>query len=341
MALKIPTEKLKFGGQLGGKALLVVLLVVSLATLVLYVREGNEGFLHSAQNTTSALSSPFSAVGTTVGSLAATATTSVEDLTADDATLSQARENNATLRQMVVELEEYRQEAERLEKLIGLSDAYGFESVAAHVVGYSADSYNRVITLDVGSNSGVKVGQPVMGSTGVIGQVISTTGGTCKVRLLTDAQSGISVLVQSSRAEGILTGSVEGTLYLDGVDIGTEVKEGDAIITAGLGGGYYRGLVVGVVSKVEQSQGDATRTIVIAPNADFSNISEVLVVLGMGKADATQDASLVEKVDPDALSAPDAAASGEANGSNGNSNVEGPDGNSDSEGSDSSEGGEN
>lgn len=93
-----------------------------------------------------------------------------------------------------------------------------------------------------------------MGSTGVVGQVVSCSTYTSEVRLLNDAQSGVAVMLQSSRAEGILSGSVEGVLYLQGVDESTEVKEGEAVITTGLGGGYFRGLVVGVVSKVEQRQ---------------------------------------------------------------------------------------
>lgn len=306
MALNLNEKKIPFGGQLGGTGLLIILLVVSLVLVIVYSREGDEGALHSLQNTTSAVSSPLSSAGAAAGSLAASASTSLEDLTADGQTMSQLKESNATLSQMVVELEEYRQEASRLESLIGIHDVYGFSSVAAHVTGYSSDSYNRIIAIDVGTASGVKPGLPVMGSTGVVGQIVSCSTYTSEVRLLNDAQSGVAVMLQNSRAEGILSGSVEGVLYLQGVDESTEVKEGEAVITTGLGGGYFRGLVVGVVSKVEQRQGDATRTIVISPNASFSNISEVLVVLGMsGDAAASSDANaanaVVQAVGPDAL----------------------------------------
>lgn len=306
MALNLNDKRIPFGGQFNATILLVVLLVVSLVLVVVYVREGDEGPLHTIQDSTSALSSPLSSIGAASSSLAASATTSIEDLTADGQTLNQLRESNATLSQMVVELEEYRQEATRLEALIGLHDAYGFTSVAARVTGYSSDSYNRIITIDAGSASGVTEGLPVMGSTGVIGQVISVSTYSSQVRLLNDAQSGVAVMLQSSRAEGILSGSVEGVLYLEGVDEGIEVKEGEAVITSGLGGGYFRGLVVGTVSKVEQRQGDAPRTIVITPNASFANISEVLVVLGMsneGAADDDQAAAnaVVSAVGPEVL----------------------------------------
>lgn len=306
MALNLNDKRIPFGGQFNSTMLLVLLLVISLVLVVVYAREGEEGPLHTIQDSTSALSSPLSSIGAASSSLAASATASLEDLTADGQTMNQLQESNATLSQMVVELEEYRQEANRLESLIGLHDAYGFTSVAARVTGYSSDSYNRIITIDVGSASGVTEGLPVMGTTGVVGQVISVSTYSSQVRLLNDAQSGVAVMLQSSRSEGILSGSVEGVLYLEGVDEGVEVTEGEAVITSGLGGGYFRGLVIGTVSKVEQRQGDATRTIVITPNASFDNISEALVVLGMsnnGAADENQSTAnaIISAVGPDAL----------------------------------------
>ena len=306
MALNLNDKRIPFGGQFNSTMLLVLLLVISLVLVVVYAREGEEGPLHTIQDSTSALSSPLSSIGAASSSLAASATASLEDLTADGQTMNQLQESNATLSQMVVELEEYRQEANRLESLIGLHDAYGFTSVAARVTGYFSDSYNRIITIDVGSASGVTEGLPVMGTTGVVGQVISVSTYSSQVRLLNDAQSGVAVMLQSSRSEGILSGSVEGVLYLEGVDEGVEVTEGEAVITSGLGGGYFRGLVIGTVSKVEQRQGDATRTIVITPNASFDNISEVLVVLGMsnnGAADENQSTAnaIISAVGPDAL----------------------------------------
>lgn len=301
MPLKVKDKNISLKGQLNGTVLLVILLVVSLVLVVAYAREGEEGALHSLQDSTSSLASPLSSIGTSASSLAASATSSVEDLTASDQSMSQLQESNATLAQMVVELEEYRQEAQRLEALIGLHDAYGFTSVAARVTNYASDSYNKIITIDAGTASGVKAGMPIMGSTGVIGQVISANVYSSQVRLLTDAQSGVAVMLQNSRAEGILSGSVDGVLYLDGIDESVEVTEGEAVITSGLGGGYYRGLVIGTVSSIEKRQGDSTRTIVITPNATFDNLSEVLVVLSMSNGGAADSNDVVAAVGPDAL----------------------------------------
>lgn len=63
MALNLNEKKIPFGGQLGGTGLLIILLVVSLVLVIVYSREGDEGALHSLQNTTSAVSSPLSSAG--------------------------------------------------------------------------------------------------------------------------------------------------------------------------------------------------------------------------------------------------------------------------------------
>ena len=101
--------------------------------------------------------------------------------------------------------------------------------------------------------------------------------------------------------------SVEGTLYLEGIDDNVEIKEGDVVITSGLGGGYYRGLVVGMITKIEQRPGSASRTIVVTPNASFNNISEALVVISMGDANAADNDAIVRAVDPQTLASRRAA----------------------------------
>lgn len=192
----------------------------------------------------------------------------------------------------------------------GLPMPYGFTSIAARVVGYSTDSYNRSITLDAGSASGIKNGMPVMGATGVIGQVISTTPVTCDVRLLTDPQSGVSVLVQSSRAEGILRGSVEGTLYLEGIDDNVEIKEGDVCYHLWPWCWLLPRSGRRQITKIEQRPGSASRTIVVTPNASFNNISEALVVISMGDANAADNEAIVRAVDPQTLASRRAARPG-------------------------------
>lgn len=274
------------GTALRGPLVVVILLVVSLALVTVYAREGEGGPVHTVQNAFSGISAPLKVVGSAIGSAGESTTTAVGDLTADANTLSGLRAQNEQLRGMVSQLEEYRQEAQRLQDLLDIRDQYDLTSVSARVVGRSSDSWNEVVTLDKGSDEGVVAGLPVMSGTGLVGQVISTTAHTAEVRLLTDQQSGVAVLVQSNRAEGIVSGSLEGLLYLEDLPEGTELKAGDVVVTSGLGGSFFRGIVVGEVVSVEQQPGDTQPVVIVRPNADVTSFEEVLVVTGVGNASA-------------------------------------------------------
>lgn len=281
------------------QVLLLVFLVASLALVTLYSREGEEGPVHAVQNAAKVIAQPFSFVGSAAGAGASDVLESVGDLTADASTLSQLQEQNQELRELLAEAEEYRQEAQRLEALLGLSDTYDIDGVAARVIGRSTEAWSQTVTIDAGENDGVDAGQTVMGPSGVVGQVVSTTASTAEVRLLTDPQSGVAVLIQSNREEGIVRGSLDGLLYLENVDSDVAVTAGDVVVTSGLGGSYTRGLIVGTVVRVDERQGESSRRIVIAPNEDLGPLEDVLVVKGIGSEGAAAAAATADEADED------------------------------------------
>ena len=198
------------------------------------------------------------------------------------------RERNAERRELLAQADEYKQEAQRLQQLLKLKDEYDIEGVGARVIGNPDQAWDQSVTIDKGSADGVQTGLTVMGTSGVIGQVFEVSEHTSRVRLLTDSNSGAAAMVQSSRAEGIVRGSLEGLLYLEDLDADAVVNPGDVVVTSGLGGSYTRGLIIGRVVKVDASQGDATRRVVVSPNDTTGTLEEVLVVFGVG-ADGEDD----------------------------------------------------
>lgn len=290
MAFKQPTVQKKSKAP-AGAALLVVLLMASLLCASLYAREEQGGALHSVQSVAGMAAAPIQFIGAGVAFAEEAAGDAVENATASSESYTALQEENAQLKSQIVQLEEYRQEAQRLQGLLDLSDQYALEGVTARVIGLSPDSWDRVITVDAGSNAGVELGLPVMGSSGVLGQVVEVSPLTCKVRLIDDPQSGVSVYLQDSRAEGVVKGSVEGLLYLENVDSSVEVEVGDVVITSGLGGSYFRGMQLGTVSAVRSSAGTSERTIVVSPLSAADPLEEVTVVTGANADMADADAS--------------------------------------------------
>lgn len=274
------------------RVLLIGLIVASVVMMTVYGREGETGPLHTLQSAVSGAVSPLRIVGGSIESATSTVGDTVDNITADQSTLSGLREYNEQLVQQYSQMEEYKQEAQRLQKLLDLKDTYQIEGTGARVIGRSSEAWSQTVIINKGSDDGVSTGQTVMDTSGVVGQIASTSSHTATVRLLTDPQSGAAAMVQSSRAEGILRGSLVGLLYLEDLDADAEVNVGDVIVTSGLGGSYARGLIIGTVVKVDAQQGDTSRRAVVSPNDAISTLEDVLVVSSVGSdADDSDDSS--------------------------------------------------
>lgn len=320
-----------------GRVSFIIALAVSLVCLGVYAAEGANGPIHRIQAVFEGMAAPLQQASAPLGAAVEEAEQGGEDQKADEGTLAALREQNEQLTQQLTTAEEQRLENERLRNLLNLRDTYEIQGVAARVIGRSTDAWNQDITLDAGSNQGVESGLTVMGPTGVIGQVISTAANSCRVRLLTDPQSGAAAMVQSSRAEGIVRGSLDGLLYLENISADVNIQVGDVVLTSGLGGSYTRGLLIGTVARVEGSAGNDSRRIVVAPNGSVELLQEALVVFSAA-SDAADRAVTFSSGDGAGSGEGDsAAADGDGSGADGASDAGSAAGGSD--GGSSDEGG--
>ena len=287
----MPFEAQNTSPALFYRVLLAALCVVAVACMAVYSHEGAEGPLHRLQGMVQGALAPVEGVtGAPLGSALEGAAQANGDAAASDETLSALRERNAELTGLLSQAEELRLENERLQGLLNITSAYGVEGVTGRVVGRSTDAWNQTVTLDVGASAGVEAGLTVVGATGVVGQVVSVAPGSCVVRLLTDPQSGAAALVQASRAEGVVRGSLAGVLYLENTAADAELNVGDVVLTSGLGGSYARGLLIGTIVRIDGAAGDAARKVVVAPNDTAAPLEELTVVFS-AKASAQASAS--------------------------------------------------
>jgi len=286
---------------------LVALLILSLALVTVYAREGENGPIHTVQNTLSGGTAQVGRVGAGVGSATETAGNALSDLTANESTMSGLRQQNQELRQMLSNAEEYRQEAERLKGLLDMKQVSGVTGPVANIIGRSSTAWDQSITIDLGAEDGVESGMTIMGATGVIGQVSSTAPHTSTVRLITDPNSGAAVMVQSSRENGIVRGSINGLLYLEDLKEDVIPEVGDVIVTSGLGGSYERGLIVGAVVNVNKSANNPSGTIIVSPNDSASLLEEVIVVFKAPDVAAAEAAAEKAKAAEEAERARNAA----------------------------------
>lgn len=260
---------------------LIALCIVSVLLLTFYIREGQTGPIHAVRSGVSAITSPVRYLGSAVASPFNAVGNIFSNLTASQETLDELKQQNDELTAKVAELTEAAETATRLQELVGLQSTYNLQSTAARIVGLSSDAWTDTVTIDKGSADGLAINMPVASSAGVIGQIIEVSPNTATVRLLTDENSGISAMVQSTRAQGILQGQADGSLRLEYVATDVDVKVGDIIVTSGLGGVFPKGLPLGTVSSVDKQSSSVYYTIVVRAQASMENNEEVLVITSL------------------------------------------------------------
>ncbi len=261
-------------------ALLVALVVVSLVMITMYFRESDTGLLHGARRVTLAVTAPLAQAGDTIVSPFAAVGDWFTGLGVSRSDIDTLRTQNDELRSRLAELEEARQENERLRALVQFAEERKLTKLGARVIGRPTSTWEGVIVIDRGSADGVVRGMPVLAPQGLVGQIEEVSTNSSRVRLITDQESGVAAMVQSTRAVGVVRGSIDRTLNMDFVDKVNVPKVGDVVITSGLGGVYPKGLVVGDIIDVDARRADLFPRIVVVSRVPVDQLEEVLVLLG-------------------------------------------------------------
>ncbi|HEY5517443.1 MAG TPA: rod shape-determining protein MreC [Coriobacteriia bacterium] len=265
----------------GRPILLVGLVVAALVLTTLWYREGTGGPLHSMRRGIVVVSQPFAAAGSVITAPIRAVSTWLSGLGTSRGDYEALKVQNLELKQRLASLEEAKLENERIRALVDFAKAQDLKTIGAGVIGRPTDSRQRSILIDRGAGSGVKVGDAVIAAGGLVGQVVEVSPWGARVRLITDSDSGVSVLVQRTRANGIVRGSIQGPLQLEFVDKNLAPVRGDVLLTSGLGGVYPKDIVVGEVTDVSSQQVDLFPTITVASRVDIDRIEEVLVIMGV------------------------------------------------------------
>lgn len=166
----------------------------------------------------------------------------------------------------------------RLRKLLDFKESSDLPMVAARIIGKDPSVWFRNVIIDRGSRDGVARGMAVVNGDGIVGQVFSVSPNFSKVLLAVAPSSAMDVLLQKSRARGILKGTGSLTYELDYILKTTEVNKGDQVVTAGYGGIFPTGLPIGVVSKVVRKRRGMFQHIEVTPSVDFLTLEDLLVI---------------------------------------------------------------
>jgi rod shape-determining protein MreC len=269
---------------------LAVLVGLSIALLTAYFGESASGGLHAVQR-------GFMQVLAPLQEGASRALKPARDLGGWIGDVFDAKSDNKKLRDQVEELRARLAKAETNERdsadlraLVGFnrSDVYpeNYEHVAARVIGRSPTVWYSTVTIDKGSDAGVRANQPVVTGDGLIGKISAVSGDAAQVTLVTDHTSGVSAQVVPEGASGLVKARVgdPNDLLLDFVEKGRPVLKGATVVTAGwrsskLESLFPRGIPIGRVTRVDSRERELYQRVHLRPFADLRrlNVVEILV----------------------------------------------------------------
>jgi rod shape-determining protein MreC len=196
------------------------------------------------------------------------------------------RENEQLKAQVQGGLESQR-ELRLLSDLLGVKTSITFSTVAAQVIGREASPFQRVISIDAGSDKNIAVGDVVLGGGAALaGRVVEVGRDYARILLISDSASTVIGLDTTSGATGEVIGRLGGTLTMQNIAVTEKVTVGDQIVTAGidLGNGirsaFPKGLVIGQVVDVKQEANAVVQSAFLEPASDLDTLEYVLVITG-------------------------------------------------------------
>jgi rod shape-determining protein MreC len=250
------------------RAVLALLVVLSLILLTAYFGESTEGGLHSVQR-------GFLTVVSPIQEGANKALKPVRDLFSwfgdtlhAKSQLAEVRKQNDILRREVI--------AER-------ADRHGYRPVTATVVAKSPNIWYSTVWIDKGTSSGVRKNDPVVNEEGLVGKVAQVASDGAVVDLITDSEVGVSARINGTNATGVVQPKVgePNDLVLQYLPGGTSANRGENVVTSGTVESpddslYPPGIPIGQVSSEGEESG--FKSVNVHPLADLHNLNVVQVL---------------------------------------------------------------
>jgi rod shape-determining protein MreC len=197
-------------------------------------------------------------------------------LVSDNARL---RENQFLLDARLEKFADLEAENRRLRNLLDSSAKVGERVLVAELLSVDMDPFSRRIVLNKGSRDGVEVGQSLIDSNGIMGQVVHVAPFSSNALLITDPSHALPVQNHRSGLRSLAVGiGPLNQLELAHLPNNADVRIGDVLVTSGLGGRFPAGYPVGRIVNIERNRGRPFATVTVQPSARLERNREVLLV---------------------------------------------------------------
>lgn len=188
---------------------------------------------------------------------------------------------NQNLATANVKLKNLEQENIELRKLLNFSHRRNFTMVTAAVTGKNTNSAEKMIIIDAGESTGIKIGQPVVAGDGIlVGTIAKVEPSLSMVRLINDNQSKIAAtILNKSDSLGVVEGGYGLSVRMNFIPRNEQITLGEKIITSGLEQNIPRGLLIGEVAVAENEAYQPFQQAVLTPATDLYRLVIVSVLV--------------------------------------------------------------
>lgn len=196
----------------------------------------------------------------------------------------------------VVDYDDIKKENEVLRKYYGIKeDNPGYDISVATVIRRDPNDDFYGFTIDKGSRDDVSLNDPVITDNGLVGWISEVNVTTSRVTTLLSPEAKVGAIDKKTQDSGIATGNIahsdDGLLVLSVISADNTIKEGDIILTTGVGGVYPANLVIGRVTDMKFDRYDTTPYAVIKPYEDLKAVDDVVVITSFEGQGVVQEAS--------------------------------------------------
>jgi rod shape-determining protein MreC len=167
----------------------------------------------------------------------------------------------------------------RLRELLSATPKLGEKVLISEIIKVDVDPFRQLIVINKGSNEGIYLGQAIIDAEGVMGQITHVNALSSMAMLITDASHALPVQIDRTglRAVAFGTGKID-FLDLRHIPHNADIREGDKLITSGLGGRFPANYPVAIITHVDRPPGESFATVRAEPLALLDRSREVLLL---------------------------------------------------------------
>ncbi|MER5663164.1 rod shape-determining protein MreC [Streptomyces mirabilis] len=264
------------------RLLLVLLIAIAFALITVDIRGGQDSPVQGARQGAAAVFGPIENGVSSAVDPVGNAIAAVRDSDSRHDRIAQLEHDNTALKAKLGSDDRNRSRLNQLDKMLKMAGAgqYGIKGAEVIAIG-AAQGFSWTVTIDVGSNDGIQRDMTVLNGDGLVGRVTTVGPDTATVLLANDPDFTVGTRMESSDELGFASGQGDRPLRVEMLNGKAKIKKGDRLVTFGSQADkpFVPGVPVGVVSRVDPSGGDLTRTIYVTPYVAFSKLDIVGVVV--------------------------------------------------------------